>query len=73
MKFSFRYLLILFIVFSSCENHQDDSYVLLISFDGFRADYLDWFDTHSAIFVFKYSGEIELDFEVEELWEIYGR
>ena len=45
MKFSIRYLLILFIVFSSCENHQDDSYVLLISFDGFRADYLDWFDT----------------------------
>ena len=45
MKFSIRYLLILFIVFSSCDNHQDDSYVLLISFDGFRADYLDWFDT----------------------------
>ena len=45
MKFSFRYLLIFFIVLSSCGNHQDDSYVLLISFDGFRADYLDWFDT----------------------------
>ena len=45
MKFSIRYLLILFIVFSSCKNHQDDSYVLLISVDGFRADYLDWFDT----------------------------
>ena len=45
MKFSIRYLLILFIVFSSCEKDQDDPYVLLISFDGFRADYLDWFDT----------------------------
>jgi alkaline phosphatase D len=45
MKFSIRYLLIVFIVFSSCKNHQDDFYVLLISFDGFRADYLDWYDT----------------------------
>ena len=27
---------------------------------------LDWFDTHSATFVFQYSGEIELDFEVEQ-------
>ena len=45
MKFSIRYLLIVFIVLSSCEKDQDDSYVLLISFDGFRADYLDWYDT----------------------------
>ena len=45
MKFSIHHLLILFIVFSSCKNHQSDSYLLLISFDGFRADYLDWFDT----------------------------
>ena len=53
MKFSIRYLLILFIVFSSCENHQDDSYVLLISFDGFRADYLEWFDTPNMDRFFK--------------------
>ena len=53
MKFLIRYLLILFIVFSSCENHQDNSYVLLISFDGFRADYLDWFDTPNMDRFFK--------------------
>ena len=40
-----------------------DSYKLLF----FNLDEnLDWFDTHSATFVFKYSGEIELDFEVEQ-------
>ena len=32
------------IILSSCSK-KEDSYVLLISFDGFRADYLDWYDT----------------------------
>ncbi len=28
-----------------CFSKSDDSYVLLVSFDGFRADYIDWYDT----------------------------
>ena len=53
MKYSIRYLIIFFIVFSSCEKYQDDSYVLLISFDGFRADYLDWYETPNMDTFFK--------------------
>jgi len=36
------YLILITFIFGGSPN---DSYVLLISFDGFRADYLDWYDT----------------------------
>ncbi len=39
-------LLLLLLFFISCSNKADDQqYVLLISFDGFRSDYVDWYDT----------------------------
>ena len=38
-------VLYLLLFLFSCDSKQDDPYVLLISFDGFRADYLDWYDT----------------------------
>jgi len=41
MKKYFYFILITFLFGTSPK----DSYVLLISFDGFRADYLDWYDT----------------------------
>jgi len=41
--FPFFYLLLL-ITLSSCSKEKDP-YVLLISFDGFRSDYLDWYET----------------------------
>ena len=42
--FSLLFYFILFLV-SSCGDQQEKPYVLLISFDGFRSDYLDWYDT----------------------------
>ena len=42
--FSLLFYFTLFLV-SSCGDQQEKSYVLLISFDGFRSDYLDWYDT----------------------------
>ena len=33
------------LTFLLASEQKDDQYVLLISFDGFRADYLDWYDT----------------------------
>lgn len=38
-------LLCLFLLWSIALQAQEKPYVLLISFDGFRADYLDWYDT----------------------------
>lgn len=35
----------LLLFFSFLFSQEDDSYVLMISFDGFRADYIDWYDT----------------------------
>ena len=38
------FLIFFILLFGSCNNKQEQ-YVLLISFDGFRSDYLDWYDT----------------------------
>ena len=43
-KFFLLFLSALFLSYSFCQERQK-YYVLLISFDGFRADYLDWYDT----------------------------
>ncbi|HJL74153.1 MAG TPA: ectonucleotide pyrophosphatase/phosphodiesterase, partial [Candidatus Marinimicrobia bacterium] len=40
-----RKLLVLFLLFVIAVEAKERPYVLLISFDGFRADYLDWYDT----------------------------
>ncbi|MFH1850956.1 MAG: ectonucleotide pyrophosphatase/phosphodiesterase [Candidatus Neomarinimicrobiota bacterium] len=41
----FRYLLSLLLLLSLSAAQPDESYVLLVSFDGFRPDYLEWVDT----------------------------
>ena len=33
------------LTFLLASEQKNDQYILLISFDGFRADYLDWYDT----------------------------
>ena len=38
-------ILILILLWISSLEAENRSYVLLVSFDGFRADYLDWYDT----------------------------
>ncbi len=40
-----KLLLVLLIVANFCASAQDDQYVLMISFDGFRHDYVDMYDT----------------------------
>lgn len=42
---SLRTILIFFFSFILSVNAEEKPYVLLVSFDGFRADYLDWYDT----------------------------
>ena len=44
MKFNY-YFLVIFSILLSCSSIENDPHVLLISFDGFRSDYIDWYDT----------------------------
>ena len=39
------YFLVIFSILLSCSSIEKDPHVLLISFDGFRSDYIDWYDT----------------------------
>ncbi len=41
----FYHLIFITLLFFSCDNTKTKPHVLLISFDGFRSDYLDWYPT----------------------------
>ena len=45
MKF-FNFIIPIIIFFTfGCRNQNSEQYVLMISFDGFRSDYIDWYET----------------------------
>ena len=45
MKNFYTFFLWIIIFFIGCSNKDDEPYVLLVSFDGFRSDYIDWYKT----------------------------